>query len=201
MQQVNLYQPILRKQEKVFSAKAMLQGSLLVLAGLCLIYGYTLLQTHNLRQQLQQTREARDQQLQRLTTLIAQYPTKAKDASLPARIDTARLSVQRKQALLAGVKALGLDATTLFSAHLSGLARQDLPDLWLRQISLHYGQQVELQGSALRAEEVPLYVQRLSNEAAFAGTAFQSVVIARNEEQADRIDFTLSTQPPKESNQ
>ena len=39
-QQVNLYQPILRSQPKVFSALTILQFGGLLLLGLSLIYGY-----------------------------------------------------------------------------------------------------------------------------------------------------------------
>lgn len=196
MQQVNLYQPILRKQEKVFSAKTLLQGNLLVLAGLAVIYIYTVFQTQSLQAQLEQTGKQRDEQSKRLTELSAQYPPMAKDASLPARIEEARATVQHKRTVLAAVKNLGLDSEVHFSEHLTGLARQDLPNLWLQRIFLQYGQQVELQGSAYRAEEVPLYLQRLSEEPAFSGTAFQTVVIARSEAFKNRVDFSLSTRLP-----
>lgn len=196
MQQVNLYQPILRKQEKVFSAKTLLQGNLLVLAGLTIIYLYTVFQTQGLQEQLKRTEQQRDEQSKRLTELSAQYPPMAKDTTLPARIETARATVQHKRTVLTAVKALGLDTEVHFSEHLTSLARQDLPNLWLQRIFLQYGQQVELQGSAYRAEEVPLYLQRLSEEPSFSGTAFQTVVIARNEKYKNRVDFSLSTRLP-----
>jgi hypothetical protein len=196
MQQVNLYQPILRKQEKVFSAKTLLQGNLLVLAGLVLIYLYTVFQTQGLKDQLKQTGQQREVQIKRLAELSAQYPPRSKDASLAARLEQARATLQRKRTILTAVKDLGLDSEVNFSRHLTSLARQDLPDLWLQRIFLQYGQHVELQGSAYRAEEVPLYLQRLSEETAFNGAEFQTVVIARSEEFADRVTFTLSSKPP-----
>lgn len=197
MQQVNLYQPILRKQEKVFSAKTLLQGNMLVLAGLALIYLYTVFQTQSLQQQLTQTGQQREVQIKRLAELSAQYPPRSKDTSLPSRLEQARATLQRKRTTLTAVRNLGLDSEIYFSRHLTSLARQDLPDLWLQRIFLQYGQQVELQGSAYRAEEVPLYLQRLSVEAAFSGTEFQTVVIARSEEFTDRVNFSLSSKPPE----
>jgi hypothetical protein len=202
MQQVNLYQPILRKQEKVFSAKTLLQGNLLVLAALAVIYLYTLYQTQGLEQQLAQAKQQHGAQIKRLTELAAQFPPRPKDPALAPRIEAARGTQQQKQAILTAVSTLGLESKVHFSRHLTGLARQDLPNLWLQRIFLQYGQQVELQGSAYLAEEVPRYLQRLSAEEAFSGTAFHSVVIARSEEFADRVDFALSTRlPQKESSQ
>ena len=41
MQQVNLYQPIFRKQKKVFSARALVQAVVLVAVALGGIFGYS----------------------------------------------------------------------------------------------------------------------------------------------------------------
>lgn len=198
MQQVNLYQPILRKQEKVFSAKTLLQGNLLVLTGLLLLYTYTVMQTRNMQAQLTQVQQQRDEQTRQLAELVKQYPPKNRDASLKLRIEKEQASLQHKRRLLAAVGELGLEEDSGFSAHLTGLARQDLPQLWLQHIYLHQGKQVALQGSAFEAEQVAIYLQRLANETAFSGTAFQQVDIARSEEHAGRVDFLLNTQAPEE---
>lgn len=197
MQQVNLYQPILRKQEKVFSAKTMLQGNLLVLLGLILLFSYTAVQTRNMQTQLTQVRQQHDEQMKQLATLTAQYPPKEKDNSIKGRIEQAQAQLQHERKLLVAVEQLGLDGDSGFFEHLSGLARQDLPQLWLQRIYLQSGNQVDLAGSAHQAEAVALYLQRLTEEKAFNGTAFQSVVIARQEEQAGQVSFTLSTEPPQ----
>ena len=86
MQQVNLYQPILRKQEKVFSAKTLLQGNLIVLLGLLLLFGYTALQTGKMSEQVEQVQRQRDEQTAQLADLARQFPPKEKDAALPGRI-------------------------------------------------------------------------------------------------------------------
>ena len=196
MQQVNLYQPILRKQEKIFSARALLQGNLIVLLGLALLYGYTVAQTHSMQGQLKQVQQQRDEQIKQLAALSAQYPLKEKDHTLKGRIEQTRAELHHKQKLLTAVAQLGLGSHSGFSDHLSGLARQDMPQLWLHHITLKHGQQVELSGSAVQATAIPLYLQRLGNERAFEGTAFHSVVIARDETLHGQVAFTLSTEAP-----
>lgn len=197
MQQVNLYQPILRKQEKTFSAKTLLQGNLMVLLGLALLYGYTVVQTRNMQAQLAQVQQQRDGQIKQLAELARQFPPKAKDETLQVRIEQQQAELAHKRKLLTAVTQLGLGGDAGFSEHLSGLARQDLPQLWLKQITLQQGQQVKLTGAAYQPEVVPLYLQRLATEKAFNGTAFHSVVIARNAEQPGLVDFNLSTQVPE----
>lgn len=196
MQQVNLYQPILRKQEKVFSAKTLLQGNLMVMVGLALLYAYAVVQTQNMQSQLNQVQQQRDEQVKQIAALSAQYPVKLKDPSLEGRIEQTKSELQHKRKLLTAVEKLGLNGHSGFSEHLSGLARQDRPKLWLRHITLQTSNQVALVGSAAQATAIPLYLQRLGNEKAFEGTAFHSVVIARNEEISGQVDFTLTTEAP-----
>lgn len=198
MQQINLYQPILRKQEKVFSAKTLLQGNLLVLLGLLLLYGYTLLQSYQLERQVAEATAQRDERQQRLGALRLQYPERIRDASLEQHIEDARNTLQKRRALLQAVKQYDDNPTLRFSEQLLGLSRQDLSSLWLNHIVLGANHQVVLEGSALAADDVPVLLQRLAKEPAFTGTAFQSVVIERNDK-THHIDFSLhSTRPEAE---
>ena len=194
MQQVNLYQPILRKQEKVFSAKTLLQGNLLVLLGLLLLFAYTAVQTSEMKGQLTQVQRERDGHIQQLAELAKQYPPKQKDATLKTQIEQAEQALQHKRRLLAAVQEMGLDRQGGFSSHMMALSRQDMPQLWLRHIMLRQGRQAQLLGSAQQADAVALYLQRLATESAFNGTTFHQVEIARNEEHAGQVDFTLSTE-------
>lgn len=196
MQQVNLYQPILRKQEKVFSAKTLLQGNLLVLVGLLLLYGYTLLQTLQLEEQLDAAAAQRDERQQRLASLRRRYPEPVRDESVSQRIEQQRQLLQTRQALFGAVQRYDDAPEQRFSEHLAGLSRQDLPSLWLHHIIVRANRQLALEGSALAAKDVPLLLQRLGREPAFSGTAFHSVVIQRNEE-TRQIDFALHTHRPE----
>lgn len=192
MQQINLYQPILRKQEKVFSAKTLLQGNLLVLGGLMLLFAYTLFQTQRLQDQLDEATQQRNERLQRLTTLRTQYPEKVKDNSLQQQVEQLRLQLENSQALLAAVQNYEDNPTQGFSGQLAGLARQDLRSLWLNRIAVRAQRQLVLEGSALSAQDVPVLIQRLGSEPVFSGTAFQRVEIQANEK-TGQVDFFLDT--------
>jgi hypothetical protein len=192
MQQINLYQPILRKQEKVFSAKTLLQGNLLVLAGLLLLSGYTLFQTRQLQEQLVEATQQRDDRIQRLDTLRRQYPQRVRDQTLQQQVEQLRAQLQESEQLLAAVENYEDSPTAGFSAHLAGLARQDLRSLWLTRITVRGQRQLALEGSALSAQDVPLLLQRLGKEPVFGGTEFQHVEIQANEE-TGQVDFFLNT--------
>ena len=195
MQQINLYQPILRKQEKVFSAKTLLQGNLLVLGGLMLLYVYTLLQAQQMQNQLDDATQQRNERLQRLETLRVQYPEKLKDPGLQKQVERLRKQLHNSQALLAAVKNYEENPTEGFSEQLAGLSRQDLHSLWLTHIAVQSQRQLALEGSARSPEDVPVLIQRLGTEPAFKGTAFQYVEIQANEK-TGLVDFNLNTTRP-----
>lgn len=193
MQQVNLYQPILRKEEKVFSARTLMIGNLLILTGLVLLFLYSLVLSDRMRSQLQHVQTQRDTQVKDLATLSARYPAKSKDSSIQLRIAQARQELQHKQKLFTTVGKLGIDTQQNYSTQLSALARQDVPQLWLHRITLQQGRNLALQGSALQAAEIPRYLQRLANEKIFSGIDFHSAVIQRVSAESDQVEFSLKT--------
>jgi hypothetical protein len=192
MQQINLYQPILRKQKKVFSARTMLLGNLLILAGLLLLYGYTHLQTRSLQNQYAQASAQRDASQTQLLQMQQQYPPRQADLRLPAQLEAARNELRQQQVLLQAIRRYEHTGEQAFSAQLRGLAQQVPSGLWLNQIQLQAGQ-IHLQGQTLDAQQVPVLVQALSREAAFAGIRFEQVRIARDPD-SGQIHFQLNTQ-------
>lgn len=81
-QQVNLYHPIFRKQEKKFSARAMGQAVLVIVAGVVLMYGYAVWQTGSLRGQLAQAERDRVAAVERLEAMSAQLAGRRADLAL-----------------------------------------------------------------------------------------------------------------------
>lgn len=195
MQQVNLYQPILRKQERVFSLKTMLQGNLMVLAVLVLIYAVNYYQTYSLRSQHDSLQQARDERMQNLTELQKKFPAKKKDPGLAETIKQKQALLNHRQRLISELRHqnTGAGGNPGFSEQLSGLARQNIAEVWLEQISVRDGKQLTLLGQATSPEEVPRLIQRLTGEPSFSGTTFTSVQITRDEDNPSVIGFTLRT--------
>ncbi|GAB4303386.1 MAG: hypothetical protein Kow0096_25410 [Thiohalomonadaceae bacterium] len=195
MQQINLYQPIFRKQEKIFSAKTMVQGAALVLAGMLLFFVYAAWQTYSLENQVEQFVRQRDDAAKRVTDLARAMPERSKDLALEQEVARLRADLRDKQRVVAQLADRRDGNTTGYAAHLEGLARQRLPQLWLTQIALRGGGSVvELRGSAFNPEQVPQYLQRLSAEAAFNGVEFRQFTLSRAEKAPQQVDFVLLTE-------
>lgn len=198
-QQVNLYQPIFRKQEKIFSAVTMLQAGIIVLAGMLLLYGYNLWQTQQIRNQLSQLESQRNDNAKQVALLEKQYPEPVKSAALEQRVEREkrRLDVRRK--VVATLTKPSVTNTEGFADHLEGLAKQRLPKIWLTSIAItDGGESITLNGSTYKQEQVPQFLQRLAEEKAFSGTGFHSFLMTRSEEQPNQIDFSVSSLPLEE---
>lgn len=202
MQQINLYQPILRKQEKVFSLKTLLQGNLIILVALLLIYLFTLYQTRSLEGQYENMQRELTERSKSLVQLQQQFPPRNKSQTLAKQLEARQAQLAHKRRLLNELRQqnTGADGNPGFSEQLSGLARQDVEAVWLERISVRGGKQLTLQGWATAPEEIPRLLQRLAGEPSFSGTHFSQVQISRSADATPSVAFRLETADDREGN-
>ena len=82
-----------------------------------------------------------------------------------------------------------------FVGRMTALARQQLDGLWITGATFVSGSDsFELTGSATRADLVPIYLARLMNEPAIAGTKLQSIEIRQPKKpNGSEVEFTVSS--------
>ncbi len=180
-QQINLYQPIFRKQRQVFSAATMAQALAVVAVALLALYGYGLAKVHGLENEvlhLEGREKALATQLMRIDPALSDGRRAELDAEL-ARLNATLLDQQRLIEVLRE-QPLGNSG---FSAYLGALARRRTPEVWLTSITLNGGTgAIELAGRSLRPSLVPELLQRLGEEPALAGQTFDRFEIGKDEE-------------------
>jgi hypothetical protein len=181
-QQINLYQPIFRKQRQIFSAVTMLQAVGAVAAALLAIYGYGLVKVHALEAevlQLEGREKALTTQLMRIDPALGAN----RRSELEAEVRRLNATLLDQQRLIDVLREQPLGDTKGFSGYLAALARQRTPELWLTRIGINGGTAaIELAGRSLRPELVPEYMQRLGTEPALAGQHFDKLEIALDDE-------------------
>jgi len=198
MQQVNLYQPILRKQKKIFSAVTMLEIGAIFVLGLLAIYAYGLWQGRALHQEVVRLQAQRKASQQRLETLSRQHKSTSPSAILEHRRKRLVAEKQRKQQALALLQGRTVGNTTGFGARFRGLARRRLNGLWLTDIDIYDGgSQMTLAGETYSDKLVPRYLQILGKEQSFQGTDFRKVALRRDDKHSWLIDFRMSTAAKK----
>ncbi len=200
-QQVNLYQPLFRKQKRRFSARAMLQAAGLIAAGVAAMAGYVSWQIGAMRAELrlaEQKLAAANRQLEEVTRQFAGRAVGPTLAERIARLEEEVADLERVHEIL----QRGLFSNTKgFSPYFAALARRHEPGVWLTALDITgAAEQMVLSGRSLDAERVPRYLLKLSQEQTLAGIEFHVFRIARPEDKprAGYVEFLVKTEPPPE---
>ena len=193
-QEINLFQPIFRREKKVFSAAAMLQILGVVAVALGVIYAYGQWQLASARAEIVRLDERQQAATVQVGALRVRYPEKTRSQALDAEVNRLRNEVQMRERLLVALADGTLGNSSGLSAYLEALARQSVEGAWLTRFSLaRGGRAIGLAGRALAPELVPVYVRRLANEPAFNGRAFSELAIRRADDVPAEVEFELRT--------
>jgi hypothetical protein len=191
-QQINLYQPAVYIKTSPFAARRLVLAVTVGIGLLLLGYGVVRWQLWRTEAYLADMTVQEQAARQRIVDLQQSYPVRAYSETLARQVAHLRAEKAARLPLLTLLVDHSPDEFPGFSEQLHGLAREALAGVWLRDISLaDGGHSLVLQGSALRAELVPRYVQRLSRQPSFAGLEFASLVMSRSEDRKEAVDFVL----------
>lgn len=181
-QEINLYQPVFRKQRQIFSAVAMAQAVAIVAVALIGIHAYGLTKVRALEAEVAQL-EDRENALTMQLMRIDPELTGDRRSELEAELKRLNATLVDQERLMDALEEQPLGATQGFSQALSALARQRTPQLWLTQLAINGGTgAIELAGRSLRPELVPEYMSSLGTEPALTGQRFDRFEIGRDDE-------------------
>lgn len=197
-QQINLYQPMFRKQQVVFSART----SLILAAGFVLLLALWWLlldqRVDSLEGQLQQQQALEGRLATRVAELSAAQTEIPLDSLLVEQVE--RLG-QRANSMARSreiVRRRLPEGDTVISARLEALARRHPSGLWLTAIEIaDGGRQIALAGRMLNAPLLPEFLGRLGAEQAFSGLAFRALEIRAAEDELPGLEFSVSTRDPE----
>jgi Tfp pilus assembly protein PilN len=176
--QINLFNPVFLKTEKVFSAVALIQAFGLVMLGSVAMAIYVVYQSNELIKNADivtaQLRVA-EVQVAKLRAMVA--PTGAK-VVLEQSLSKLESDIQNRQKIATILQTNDFGNTKGYSAYLAAFARQIPAGLWLTGFNITGGgNEVALQGRSLRPDLVPLYVTQLKREAVMQGKSFSALQI------------------------
>jgi len=193
-QQINLYQPIFRKQKKVFSAVAMLQITgffIVVLGG---IYLYSKVQLQPFREELDRNNEQLLKLTGRIEVVSGDLASRQAGGIIKGELERAEVELERinlaRNALTSG--AIGNSAG--FSAYLEAFAESHVNGAWLTSFNLEAGgRKMTINGVSIDPELVPIYIKRLAEAEVFDNSNFNTVELERSSEEPDRVLFVVAT--------
>jgi hypothetical protein len=202
LQQVNLYEPIFREDHKLFSATTIGVALGIVAAGLLAITLFSWWRVQSLDRQLHalHVQQAEQEKLMAQANAIVDQAGSHQTMEIHLQAMVADLA-RRQQALayLRGGDTVGssdaVRANRGFVGRMTALARQQLDGLWLTGATFVSGSDnFELTGAATNADLVPMYLARLMNEPAIAGTKLQWIEIHQPKKPIGaQIEFMVSS--------
>ncbi len=193
-QQINLYRGnLIDRPEPLQSRQA---GLILVIAFvLALIFsGFSYWQLRGSHEQLIAIEQKQAEISVRVDELERQYPEPQQNALLKEEIRRLELQIQGQRQALSYFDGKDNNSNRNILSSLEGLARNPSKGLWLQSVRLlQEGDQVELDGCALEAKQIPDYLQMIGDRKIFGGKVFAQLKVKRMHEQDNRIDFTLGS--------
>ena len=173
-QQINLYQIQYRPQTHVFPAWVMVQATGILLFAMFLMYGFAQQRVDGIEQELEIVARQESVALDRLQNIGPLINAVTGETNWSEQLDDSLRMLAERQAILNLIQGSTLGETKGFSRHMRALARQNIEGVWLTRIVLSaLRDETRLEGRAIRAELIPMYVQDLTAEAPFAEQRFR----------------------------
>lgn len=192
LQQVNLYRDELKTQKLTYSALMLLQLCIILVVVFSAAAGFRAFQVQQQQSILVAKQQKQKIMMADLQKLQAEISSRKKDTALSRRITDKTKELTNKQKVLGILSRDEFGNTKGFIEHVRGLARQRIEGLWLTQIRIaDGGTNIALHGSMSKPALLPKYLQRLSEEKAFTGTEFKSLLMARQEKNKQWLNFSL----------
>lgn len=197
-QQINLFNPAFLKQEKYFSASAMLQSLLLIAFGSALFYGYAAYQVSELGKLSDETAKLYAAEQLKLTRHMTEFSPQQAGQQLAEELKKAEAQLIAQQEIIEIMKTGVLGNTNGYSEYMRAFARQVVNGLWLTGFQITGdAAQISMNGGALSPELVPSYLQKLGQEKIMQGKTVASLQLrqpkAENGKVARHIEFSLQS--------
>jgi len=199
-QQVNLFQPIFRKERKLLSFRVLVQACAAMLVALLMMYGWTVQQTQQMEADLAQLKKRQTQFSRQLTEVSTQLAEMKTDTAPQLTLASLEQELAARQKVVIALTRVKDSYTRGISNYLESFSRQAPGGVWLTGFTVQAGGEgLVIHGSSLKAALVPTFLQQLSSEKALSGTKFGLLQIQREKPGAHFVDFTVytGTEPPQ----
>lgn len=192
MQQINLYLPEFQPNREPLRSIHMFWGLAAFIVLLVLLMLSSINTNAKLQTQLENDRtqlDALNTQLKHMMELRPQTNLVALDEEILALTN----GLSRRQQIFGIVANKNLGNNQGFSEQIKALGRQSIDTVSLDVFSLQNGgTYVEFAGKALAADQIPLYLQKLRTEPAFAQVSFGVLNVAQSVNVDGTLEFSLA---------
>lgn len=193
-QQVNLYQPMFRRQEKVFSAVTMLQIIVFFSVVFGAVYAYNVWKLQPFQKELTRTTAEYEKMFAQLEALQKKIPAVSKATLIENEIARLTKELEQSKRLREMLSRGSFGNVEGFSTYFEALAKGHIDGAWLTGIHIREGgEQLSFKGLTIEPDLVPRYIKKLSVESIFNDRRFNILEMERMEERPNYVSFNIST--------
>lgn len=194
IQQVNLCRDNLKPQQRGRFFYAAIAIGLVFFISLSLVNVLLVKNLHNRHHLVEQKHQVLAMEQERVKALEASLPKQESDAVLTEQLAQWQNKVESLERTNALLNKDGTARSQGFSAYFQALANQAVSGVWLTMIHFDAEQQrIDFEGSTLKTDSIPYFLQQLQQEAVFQGHSFAQLQIDRSEQSPNLMNFKLST--------
>jgi len=176
--QINLLNPLLKKQPSYFSLLTMLQALGFIILGSLLFYGYAVYHERQLSKQFGEDTKRFDAEKARMLLLEAEFSPQQTNQALQDEIQQLEKKLASQTELIETLKSSAGGNTAGYSEYMRAFSRQVVQGLWLTGFKMSGdGADISLSGAVLNPELLPVYIQRLGKEKIMHDKTFATLQI------------------------
>lgn len=195
-QQINLFNPALRKTRDWLTAAPIAIVACVLLVSVVTAAGWTMTKADSLQRTADQQAASLKSAQERLVSLAKAAAEGKPDPQLAADLANARALLKGREEVMKILEAGTVGNISGFSEYLRGFARQSPNGLWLTGFSIGSGSnEMEIRGRMLNPSALPEYIRRLNSEKVFQGRSFSALTIRRPEEGQDKRNAAVAVTP------
>lgn len=188
-QQINLYQPIFRRERKTLSAVTVAATIGVVVVTLTGFSLYTARGVARLETEVAQLTEQQERQQAQMAKVGELFSRQARRSDVDARVKALKSTLSERTQALAVLQSGAAGQTSGFASRMEALARRHVNGLWIEGLAMSGTHStMSISGGSVDADIVPAYLRSLSSEAVLSGTRFDDFVIERPDKGA-RVRF------------
>ena len=177
-QQINLYNPVFLKQEKLFSAVTMAQALAVIAVAVLAFAAYSTYQLTRVSNEAQAAAVQLQIAQEDLVKMVDRTKPVPVNKTFEEDISKAESRLQASRQILGFVQNGDLSGGKAYSGFLRAFADNAMHGVWLTGFTLgDGGNEIEINGRALQPAQVTGYLNALKKEGAFAGKSFGSMVL------------------------
>jgi hypothetical protein len=196
-QQINLYNPLFLKQEKYFSAPAMVQALGIIALALAGFYVYALVQMREV-ERLAAVDRARIALLrEQFVKLGGSLAPRGRSKALESDVASLEADVNARQSVITALQSGELGNTAGFSGYFAAFGRKTMPGVWLTGFSVgESGNELQVRGRVLHPDLVPAYLRSLNGESVMRGRQVTELKLTAKEASAAPQPAAPAGAPP-----